>query len=280
MRICVIGLGSIGMRHVHNLLEMGEADLLGYDVRIGEPSFSCAPIQGTNSLDIVWDWKPEAVLICTPPDTHYLFLSIAPLHHVRYVFVEKPLTHTWDHAHMFMECNKGPRWGLTVAVGYQLRWQIHDVFSGKLTIESSQDMSQWPSQYAKDALLEFSHEIDAAFYINGGVMRVTASESISGWHILLRHMFHETEIFINPYAKSYTRDIYRSNRDHSNRTKVWSFSNAENEAAYKLELRAFLEVCRGGVWDDRLCTLAQAAHIMKIIDVCKRSAKNCEVVHI
>lgn len=281
MRIGIIGLGSIGQRHMRNLLEMGEQDLFAYDPRIGEQGFSCAPIQGTNSIDMLWNWKPDALLICSPPDTHYLFLSIAPLHHVKYVFVEKPLVHTWDHASAIAERNKGTCWQLTVAVGYQLRWQLGENMRlvntpGNLIFECSQDMSQWPSQYQKDALLEFSHEIDTAIYLNGPAMRVSAIESIWGWHILLRHMRYHSEIFINPRANSYERKIYNGD----NRQPVWMFSHEKNDEAYKQELRAFLSVCRGEPGDGRLCTLAQAAHVMKIIDACKRSAKNCEVVQL
>ena len=276
MRIGILGLGSIGQRHMQNLLELDEEDLFAYDPRIGEAFFSCAQIEMTNNIDTFWDWKPEAILICTPPDSHYTMISHAAFHKVDKVFVEKPVVHSSHYAKLLALCNES--WKMTIAVGYQLRWQLADVFEGRLSFGCSQNMNHWPSQYQKDILLEFSHEIDAAVYINGPVVSVAASEDDKGWHIRLKHIFDKSDIFINPYADTYVRDIYRDER--SGRMRAWSFSTSDNDQAYKHELVAFLKVCRGEAWDDRLCTLAQAAHVVKIIDACKRSAKNCEVVHL
>lgn len=274
MRIGILGLGSIGRRHMRNLLELGEQDLFAYDPRIGEAGFSCAPIQGTNSLDLLWAWKPEAILICSPPDTHYNLLSAAALNRVQYLFVEKPLAHSWGYAHMFLECNKD--WKLTVAIGYQLRWQLdlacatHD-----LVWECSQDMSQWLSQYEKDALLEFSHEIDAAVYVNGPVEKVAATESRNGWSIELKHLSSTSTVLLNHRANDFVREAHARNGQ-----RIWTFSRELNDRAYKQELEAFLKVCQGGDWDERLCTLAQAAHVMKIIESCRESVRKCSVVQL
>lgn len=272
MKICVMGLGSIGMRHVRNLLAMGENDLLGYDLRVGESGFACEPIQGTNSLDLVWKWKPEAVLICTPPETHNNLL-MASYFYGAAAFCEKPLvTNAVDAMNRTRVIQKGQH---ILAVGYQLRYQLDDIPVGiNLTWECSQDMSLWPSQYTKDVLLEFSHEIDAACYINGPVEAVWASNGPYGWVLKLRHFECVNTILINPQARDLARSCFSSSG------AVWQFDQAKNEQAYKDELVSFLAVCNGAPWDDRLCTGQQAAHVIRIIEACKQSARNYEVVRL
>lgn len=270
MKIAIFGLGSIGRRHMQNLLDMGEADLFVYDPRISEGNFSCAPVQGTNSLDLIWQWQPEAVLICAPPLEHFS-LALQALDHGAHVFIEKPISHTLKQAEIFKAAT-GAFPDLKVAIGYQLRWQMDEVHPGNLVFESSQDMSQWPSRYDKDVLLEFSHEIDAMVCINGPVLRVVASERYWGWTITMQHIQHFSEIYINHRSKAYVRKI-------SSKSDVrWEYVPQHNDDAYKEELQTFLRVCNGEPWCDQLCTVAQATHVMKIIDACRQSAKNTEVV--
>lgn len=278
MKIAILGLGSIGMRHVRNLLEMGETDLFGYDPRIGEPGFSCAPIQGTNSLDMIWDWKPEAVLICTPPSTHDSLIRAAYFRAIP-VFCEKPLS---DNA-LGAE-NLARQWGEPgniLAVGYQLRWQLQDfrrdAFAEQNCYWSCQDMSVWPSQYQKDVLEEFSHEIDAAVWVNGPVSHLSALQPDPFvWKIQLRHATASSRIVIDTRPGiAYEREAISASGD-----VAWTFDAELNQQAYRDELKTFLEVCKGAPWDDRLCTGMQAAHVVRIIEACRQSAKNCEVVEL
>lgn len=270
MKICVMGLGSIGMRHVRNLLEMGETDVLGYDIRIGEPGFSCEPIQGTNSLDLVLQWKPDVVLVCTPPESHFDLCRHA-LSNDAHVFCEKPLAVDVKESEWL--CLYARTRKRQLAVGYQLRWQILGIHrNSNLTWEVSQDMRQWPSRYEKDVLLEFSHEIEAACFVNGPVRMVWAEEDQWGWTINLHHFFCTSTILINPLSQSVSRACYLNN------SELWRFDQAKNDQAYKDELTAFLAACQGEPMDSRLCTGTHAVHVLKIIEACKRSAEEYGIV--
>lgn len=281
MRIGILGLGSIGQRHMRNLLQMGKQDLMACDPRIGQAGFSCAPIQGTNNPDLFWAWQPEAVLICTPPQEH-LWLARKAIWSGAHCFIEKPLAAGLLQATTFAECAaQSP--GVVVAIGYQLRWQLDIGLhpGSELLWECSQNMSQWPSRYEKDALLEFSHEIDAAVYISGPVDKVSAlSRQRNGWHIRLQHLGRVSTIVIDPCADEFIRKAYCAKPQDSSWRVEWQFSHERNDEAYQHELIAFLGACQGRPWSDKLCTLAQAVHVMKIIEACKRSAKNCEVIQL
>lgn len=274
MRIAIFGLGSIGTRHMLNLLDMGETDIMAYDPRIGEAGFSCAPIQGTNSLDLVWQWQPEAVLICTPPDIHRE-LTLEAFYHGAHVFCEKPLAQTYDEAATLHDVSISCR--RILAIGYQLRWQLSEFCreaNGRdIQFVSAQDMARWPSQYPKDILEEFSHEIDAACWINGPVEAVAARTTGQCWRLDLRHLRCVSTISIK--ADAVTPERFAARIDGK---AVWQFNQEQNDQAYKTEVQAFLEVCNGAAWDDHLCTGIEAAHVVEIIKAAKESARTCKVV--
>lgn len=84
MRIAVIGMGSIGQRHYRNLKKLGYVKVQGWDIDYskGDP--------------IDWSWRPEVVLVCTPPERHLDAVFDAQRYGVRGLFVEKPLAERWD----------------------------------------------------------------------------------------------------------------------------------------------------------------------------------------
>jgi predicted dehydrogenase len=154
MKIGIIGFGSIGQRHTENLIDLG-----GHELKACDPMFAMkAYAYKSQYVDIVplkelWGWKPKAVLICTPPDSHAA-LALAAIRQKIHTFIEKPVATTIDDADLIRWEAKNS--GVQLAIGYQLAWQLGDVPSGKdVTWECSQDMSRWPSRYEKDVLLEF-----------------------------------------------------------------------------------------------------------------------------
>lgn len=274
MRIGIFGIGSIGSRHARNLYEMGERDVLGFDPRIGQPDFMPDILcQAISVINMVWDWKPEVVLVCTPPDEHYHVVAEA-IAHGCHVFCEKPLcADSWD-----ADCLTGQARDkhVQLAVGYQLRWQLKEfrdhAATNNLTFISCQNMATWASQYEKDILDEFSHEIDAAVFVNGPVEAVTAYRIGAGWRIQLRHLRGHSSVTLAADLETFLRIATSSN------DVTWAFDQAKNDQAYRDELATFLKVCQGAPWDYRLCSGTEAAHVCKVIEACRQSADTCEVV--
>lgn len=266
MRIGIIGLGSIGTRHMTNLASLGGHQLAGYDPALTEPGF--------HTLESFWAWNPEAVLICTPPEHHYDYAAMAIRARI-HVFIEKPITQDQREADHLLHIAK--QYKVQLAVGYQLRWLLDEhygrVSAGKdAYFESRQDMSKWPSQYKKDPLEEFSHEIDLAVHIYGPVEAVAMHQVNNSCMIRLRHIDASSGIFLDWGSKEFKRNLIVDGKP------VWEFHRENNDNAYKLEIQAFVAACEGKGFDYRLCGGAQAAHVVQIIEACRLSANTCSVV--
>ena len=93
MRILILGCGSIGSRHAHNLQGLGVAELLLFDPD-GQRAHSLATDLGAQVMSDGaegYAYRPDAVVICTPTSSH-LPLAREAAEHGCHVFVEKPLS--------------------------------------------------------------------------------------------------------------------------------------------------------------------------------------------
>lgn len=268
MRIGIIGLGSIGTRHLNNLTEIGGHELFVYDPVLTVPALT--------TIESFWAWNPEAVLICTPPEHHYDYAASCIRSQV-HVFIEKPITQDQREADHLRHLAK--QYNVQLAVGYQLRWLLNKNY-GRISVgrdayfTSKQDMSQWPSQYKKDPLVEFSHEIDLAIHLYGSVEAVAMYQQDSSCIIRLRHIAATSCIYLDWGSTIFKRDLYVDGE------LSWEFDKEENDVAYRHELVAFIRACEGKAFDYRLCGAAQAAHVVKIIEACRISVMTCSVVRL
>ena len=91
MRFLVVGAGSVGTRHSHNLAKLGH-EVFVWDTDEGRlaQATSLPRIRAAHNLGEGLHRVPAAVLVCTPPASH---LSIArqALEARAHVFVEKPI---------------------------------------------------------------------------------------------------------------------------------------------------------------------------------------------
>jgi predicted dehydrogenase len=94
MRHAMLGCGSIGRRHLGNLIKLGEEDLVAYD-----PSESAAKeardlyaVEALTRIEDVWDRSPDVVYVTAPSHLH-LELALAAVRRGCHLFVEKPLAH-------------------------------------------------------------------------------------------------------------------------------------------------------------------------------------------
>ena len=86
LRILQIGAGSMGSRRLRDLSERADVDLALFDLRSGrlEKARSRFEIATFASIEQAFAWKPDALIISTPPDHHEQYVKISldkGLHH-------------------------------------------------------------------------------------------------------------------------------------------------------------------------------------------------------
>jgi predicted dehydrogenase len=95
LRCLVIGCGSIGKRHIGNLIALDAGEILAFDPREDrrceiKSQFS---IQVLNSLDEAWKQNPTVAVITTPTSMH-IPLAVEAAQHGCHLFIEKPLSNS------------------------------------------------------------------------------------------------------------------------------------------------------------------------------------------
>ena len=127
MKIAIIGMGSIGQRHYANLRRLGYANVRGWDI---DPS---------RGDPVDWDWKPDVVLVCTPPDNHTEVALQALDMECKGLFIEKPLSTQYEVeeellVHRSQECSYQPPVVAMVACNWRFREGMRDLLfrSGSL----------------------------------------------------------------------------------------------------------------------------------------------------
>jgi predicted dehydrogenase len=97
LRVAVLGLGSIGRRHLRNLQTLGAGALIGFDPTAGAADVAAREhgIRTTTSLDDVWAFTPAAVFITAPSHRH-VPLALEAARRGCDLFVEKPLSDRLD----------------------------------------------------------------------------------------------------------------------------------------------------------------------------------------
>jgi len=120
MKLLIAGLGSIGRRHLRNLLTLGERDILLYRTHqstLPEDELSGFPIE--TDLQAALAHKPDAVIVSNPTALH-LDVAIPAAEEGCHLFLEKPVSHNLDRIDQLKQavhCNN-----LRVLVGFQFRF--------------------------------------------------------------------------------------------------------------------------------------------------------------
>lgn len=96
MKFLIAGYGSIGRRHLRNLLELGEKDILLYRTRrstLAEDEIAGFPVE--TDLQAALDQRPGAVIIANPTALH-LDVAIPAALAGCSILTEKPVSHTLE----------------------------------------------------------------------------------------------------------------------------------------------------------------------------------------
>lgn len=92
-RFLVIGGGSIGKRHIRNLLSLEERDICVYDPRADRRDEITTEftIETFDNLEKAWEKGPSVALITTPTAFH-VSLALQAAEHGCHLFIEKPIS--------------------------------------------------------------------------------------------------------------------------------------------------------------------------------------------
>jgi predicted dehydrogenase len=97
MLILVMGCGSIGKRHIRNLMALNAGDIIAQDVsqeRLFDIAKECN-IKTYNNMDDALAQKPDVAFICTPTSLH-IAPAISAAKSNCHLFIEKPLSHSLE----------------------------------------------------------------------------------------------------------------------------------------------------------------------------------------
>ncbi len=169
MKFGILGYGSIGNRHLHNLLELNHS-VSWYDPKLGHLS--------KIRTDII-NWA-DAIVVASPSKNHAQDM-IDSVDAGKHVFVEKPFG--YDCPPFLAGYLKGvrmkPGGNIIVATGFNLRFHdcvrktkelIHEIGPLKAAMFTVRQKTDRP-QYLRDGIIRnwLSHEIDLARYLLGEI---------------------------------------------------------------------------------------------------------------
>jgi len=180
MKIIIVGLGSIGNKHLETLMVLKRKHPL--DIIRFSPSSHREPEYFKELATQIKDNQIEAAIICNPTFLHLQTVRLC-LELGLHVFVEKPISDVYDPQEIRVLVRLARKQNLTVMVGYDMRFnpwikkvkeliednQIGDVWG--LRIVAGQYLPNWRKiDYRKvysakkelggGVLLDLSHEID------------------------------------------------------------------------------------------------------------------------
>lgn len=259
-RIAIVGVGSIGSKHIHNLLAMGYQDLVGVDPRQmthEEPLPVVQSLEGLNYYGITH------ALICSPPKLHYTHAAYF-LEQGIPTFIEKPMTANSHYANELLRA--AAEHDTYIGVGYMER--AHPtVRAAKEFIEKhgcvkAEICCYWTATgktYSLDTAQESSHAIDLAMFLLGPALLVGSCKE--GNEVTIRTDFEggATCVIRMNMHEWPRRVINLVGKDGEQFRDMYGETQEEWSECYKAELQAFLD-------GKPLCTGEDGLRVVEILE--------------
>lgn len=262
MLVGVVGLGSIGSRHVGNLLELG-AEVVGMDVSADARDRARVVYPHARIVDSLPFSGLDALVIAAPAENHLRWVEECVARRLPF-FVEKPLG-TLDQL---------PRWREIAAldlpvnqVGYMLRFHPDVDWLRAITPKSSVDLAlHWDGSAYAQGLLESSHELDLLHYLCPDVGPVTDVDQQETCVVV---SFGDSCVELDWQTASYLRTWIVD----SERRAAWvryTWPDDLGDEMYVAEMRHFIESVDLGI--ATRCPLADG---LRVLDVCQQIEARC-----
>lgn len=206
-RILIAGLGSIGQRHLRNLVALGVDDIFLLRTK-DEPIQDFPQLAVFTSLEDALQQKPDAVIVSNPT-AHHLDVALPAAQAGCHLFIEKPLSHTWEHVEELLKIAKAKN---TIGlVGFDMHFdpglrKVRELIAretiGHLTAIQAQvgqylpDWHPWEdyrhgvsarTEMGGGVILDLIHEIDYVRWLMGETSQVTCMKG------RISHLEIETE---------------------------------------------------------------------------------------
>ena len=192
MKILVVGCGSIGRRHISNLVNMSETAVVD---AVSQKAEKCAEefgIRHFHDLTSALEWLPDGVVISTPHTTH-LSVGNEIIKSIAFVLIEKPLSNSLEGVDSFLSAAR--QYGSSVYVVCNMRFHsgvkaLHDnlprigkplfarAYYGNFLPDMRPD-ADYRTLYCSSreqgggVILDAIHELDYLSWFFGPVNRVT-----------------------------------------------------------------------------------------------------------
>jgi predicted dehydrogenase len=122
MKFLIAGLGSIGRRHMRNLLALGQRDIILFRTQQSTlPDDDLTNFPTETNLEKALSQKPDAVIVSNPTSLH-LEVAIPAALAGCHLLLEKPISHSMDRVDEL--CKSVEIGGGKVLVGYQYRFHL------------------------------------------------------------------------------------------------------------------------------------------------------------
>lgn len=120
MKFLIAGFGSIGRRHFHNLLELGQKDVIFYRTSISQlPDDELKGFVVEKELSSAFGHHPDAVIIANPTAMH-LGLAIPAAKQGCHILLEKPVSNNLEKVNSLQTAVK--QTGSQILMGFQFRF--------------------------------------------------------------------------------------------------------------------------------------------------------------